>query len=130
MVASDKVFTLLQGSEENKGDVISSHKFEYFVLKISFLILNLYSSYILLLKFPFMNDAVRRQVVWFSMSLTLTLSFLLTHCFIKSAIVTSSQDGVIGRHTVPLCITKRRTKTNLKTKTTRTDRKSNCMEVQ
>ena len=36
---------------------------------------------------------------------------------------TSSQDGGIGRHTVPPRTTKRRTTTNLKTKTTRSDRK-------
>ena len=35
---------------------------------------------------------------------------------------TTSQDGGIGRHTVPSHTTKRRTTTNLKTKTTRTDR--------
>ena len=42
---------------------------------------------------------------------------------------TSGQDGGIGRHTVPPRTTKRRTTTNLKTKTTRTSRNSNCMEV-
>ena len=43
---------------------------------------------------------------------------------------TSGQDGGIGRHTVPPRTTKRRITTNLKTKATRTDRRSNCMEVQ
>ena len=40
----------------------------------------------------------------------------------------SGQNGGVGRHTLPPCITKRRT-TNLKQKTTRTARKSNCMKV-
>ena len=43
----------------------------------------------------------------------------------------SGQDGGIGRHTVPLRTTKRRTTIikKKKTKQNRTDRKSNCMEV-
>ena len=43
---------------------------------------------------------------------------------------TSGQDGGIGRYPLPPPTTQRRTTTNLKTKTTRTARKSNCMEVQ
>ena len=44
-------------------------------------------------------------------------------------ILTSSQDGGVGRHTVPPHTTKR-TATNLKTKKNpRTARKSNCVEV-
>ena len=42
---------------------------------------------------------------------------------------TSSQDKGIGRHALLPCTARRRTTTNLKTKTTRTSRKSNCMEV-
>ena len=38
---------------------------------------------------------------------------------------TSRQDRGVGRFTLPPCTTKRRTTTNLKTKTTRTDRKLN-----
>ena len=41
-----------------------------------------------------------------------------------------SQDGGIGRYTLLPCTTKKGTTTNLKTKTTRTTRKSNCVEVQ
>ena len=41
----------------------------------------------------------------------------------------SSQDGGIGRHALPPCTTIRRITTNLKQKTPRTARKSNCMEV-
>ena len=42
---------------------------------------------------------------------------------------TFGQVGGVGRYTVPLHTAKRRTTTNLETKTARTDRKSNCMEV-
>ena len=43
---------------------------------------------------------------------------------------TSGQDGGIGRHTVPPRTTTRRTTTIQKQRTTRTDRKSNCIEGQ
>ena len=39
-------------------------------------------------------------------------------------ISTSGQNGGVGRHTVPTHTTKRMTTTNLKTKTTRTDKKN------
>ena len=45
-------------------------------------------------------------------------------CHLKITLVASGQDGGVGRHTVPLCTTKRRTITNLKQKITRTARKS------
>ena len=48
--------------------------------------------------------------------------------YIKAII--ASQHGGIGRYILPPHTTKRKTTTNLKTKTTRTARKSNCMEVQ
>ena len=43
---------------------------------------------------------------------------------------TSGQDGGISRYTLPPCTTKTRTTTHLKTKRTRTDKKSNYLEVQ
>ena len=46
----------------------------------------------------------------------------------KRKIWTSGQGGG-GRYTLPIHTTKRRTTTDLKTKTTRTARKSDCMEV-
>ena len=52
-----------------------------------------------------------------------------TDSVLKKNMGTSGQDGGIGRHTVPPHTTKRRTTTIYKEKTTRTDRKSNCMEV-
>ena len=52
------------------------------------------------------------------------------HWFDQDSIkLTSGQDGGVGRHTVPPRTTKRRTTAIYKQKATRTNRKTNCMEV-